>query len=531
MAAAVKSNRLKPGQAIPGCNNYFLGRFLKETMLKSKTYLFCALRPETKFVNYTISTLQFAATASVVKLKPKKPLQRKMTKHELNLFQQIQQLKSKLEEKNALGNGTNRNRSESSLNLLNDLRTKRQQLDQHHIDNFTPEDIARKKREEAQQQMLRAKGIEMASTIHSMKEYPHFINIDEDEYMSKRYVYPLSVEHNGKTVFGKGGNVEPSVHGLVANHCSFVYDKYNNSVSLIGGKGVVLHNGDEVVDEQIITLKQYDRVAISKLVLLFFEKTAANELVDNPNASGDKKSGVEVDIHKKESLPAGEPSVDFIMREFEVGNSRRNRNLAGKEFNPLLLNLQGKMRELNDLLVLFRYDEFIEIELCMEKELDDDCMNFSSKFRCRAIFSKHNWRHTLDEIDLDHCLAILSEEKALLKDAFENGRTYTVPETHNPFHVLFEHPQRIGYATVDIFVPDENVENLDSFAISPEDGVPIQPLTKEHGDDPVGHVFLKISFSYVELGNRDQDGKKGSSEKTNRVKACTISIYHADLKV
>ena len=183
MAAAVKSNRLKPGQAIPGCNNYFLGRFLKETMLKSKTYLFCALRPETKFVNYTISTLQFAATASVVKLKPKKPLQRKMTKHELNLFQQIQQLKSKLEEKNALGNGSNSNRSESSLDLLNDLRTKRQQLDQHHIDNFTPEDIARKKREEAQQQMLRAKGIEMASTIYSIKEYPHFINIDEDVHV------------------------------------------------------------------------------------------------------------------------------------------------------------------------------------------------------------------------------------------------------------------------------------------------------------------------------------------------------------
>ena len=272
MAAAVKSNRLKPGQSIPGCNNYFLGRFLKETMLKSKTYLFCAVRPETKFLNYTISTLQFAATASVVKLKPKKPLQRKMTKHELNLFQEIQKLKAKLEEKNALGNGTNRNRSESSLDLLNNLKTKRQQLDQHHIDNFTPEEIARKKREEVQQQMLRAKGIEIASTIHSMKEYPHFKNIDEDEFMSKRYVYLLSVEHNGKTVFGKGGNVEPSVHGLVANHCSFAYDKYKNSVTLIGGKGAVLHNGDEVIDEQIVVLKQYDRVAISKLVLLFLKK-------------------------------------------------------------------------------------------------------------------------------------------------------------------------------------------------------------------------------------------------------------------
>ena len=251
----------------------------------------------------------------------------------------------------------------------------------------------------------------MASASNEIKKQPYFINIDEDEYMSKRYVYPLSMEHNGKTVFGKGGDVEPSVHGLVANHCTFVYNKYVNAVTLIGGKGAVLHNGDEVVDEQIIILKQYDRVAISKLVLLFVEKTAANELVDDPKNLGGKKGGAEADTYKNESSLVAEPSVDFIMREYEVGNSWRNRNLAGKEFNPVLVNLQGKMRELNDLLGLFRYDEFIEIELCMQEELDDDCINFSSNFRCRAICSKHNWMQTLDEIDLDHCLAIFSEEK------------------------------------------------------------------------------------------------------------------------
>ena len=132
----------------------------------------------------------------------------------------------------------------------------------------------------------------MASTIHSMKDYPHFINIDEDEYMSKRYVYPLSVEHNGKTVFGKGGNVEPSVHGLVANHCSLCMINTRIQSSLIGGKGAVLHNGDEVVDEQIITLKQYDRVAISKLVLLFLKKKLLPmNLPRQSKRLGDKKGG------------------------------------------------------------------------------------------------------------------------------------------------------------------------------------------------------------------------------------------------
>ena len=38
--------------------------------------------------------------------------------------------------------------------LLNDLHAKRQELDKHHIDNFTPEEIARKKREETQKKML-----------------------------------------------------------------------------------------------------------------------------------------------------------------------------------------------------------------------------------------------------------------------------------------------------------------------------------------------------------------------------------------
>merc|ERR1711871_1507969 len=46
MAEAVKAKKLKPGATIPGCNSYFLCKFLKDTLLQSKTYLFCAIRPE-----------------------------------------------------------------------------------------------------------------------------------------------------------------------------------------------------------------------------------------------------------------------------------------------------------------------------------------------------------------------------------------------------------------------------------------------------------------------------------------------------
>ena len=72
MAQAIKRKKLKPGTSVPGCRSYFLCKYLKDTMMQSRTYLFCAIRPEVKFQNYTFSTLGFAKNASVIKLSPKK---------------------------------------------------------------------------------------------------------------------------------------------------------------------------------------------------------------------------------------------------------------------------------------------------------------------------------------------------------------------------------------------------------------------------------------------------------------------------
>ena len=38
------AKKLKPGKTIPGCNSYFLCKYLKDTMVQAKTYLFCAIR-------------------------------------------------------------------------------------------------------------------------------------------------------------------------------------------------------------------------------------------------------------------------------------------------------------------------------------------------------------------------------------------------------------------------------------------------------------------------------------------------------
>merc|ERR1719331_852797 len=111
MAQAIKKKKLKPGKSIPGCNSYFLCKYLKDIMLQARTYLFCAIRPEATYLNYTFSTLGFAKNASVIKLNPKKattaatPGERKLMKQLDEMKLMMEQLKKQNEALQASGGG------------------------------------------------------------------------------------------------------------------------------------------------------------------------------------------------------------------------------------------------------------------------------------------------------------------------------------------------------------------------------------------------------------------------------------------
>ena len=66
-------------------------------MLQARTYLFCAIRPEVKYLNYTYSTLGFAKNASVIKLKPKKATT-KTSKAEAKLMKELEAMKEMMEQ-------------------------------------------------------------------------------------------------------------------------------------------------------------------------------------------------------------------------------------------------------------------------------------------------------------------------------------------------------------------------------------------------------------------------------------------------
>merc|ERR1719502_276511 len=104
MAELYKKKKLKPGVAVPGCNAYFLCKFLKDTLLQSKTYLFCAIRPECEYLKYTFATLGFAKNASVVQLAPKKATSAK-SPAEAKLMAQLEEALKQIETLKAAGGG------------------------------------------------------------------------------------------------------------------------------------------------------------------------------------------------------------------------------------------------------------------------------------------------------------------------------------------------------------------------------------------------------------------------------------------
>ena len=104
MAEGVMKKTLKPGMSIPGCNSFFLCKYLKDTMLNAKTYLFCAIRPEVTYHKYTFATLGFAKNASVVKLSPKKATVA-CSAAERKLMQELEKMKELVAELRAQAGG------------------------------------------------------------------------------------------------------------------------------------------------------------------------------------------------------------------------------------------------------------------------------------------------------------------------------------------------------------------------------------------------------------------------------------------
>ncbi len=273
MAQADRAKTLKPGATIPGCNSYFLCKFLKDTMLHARTYLCCAIRPEVKYQRYTFATLGFAKNASVLKLQPKKATAN-ATDMEKKLMQELEHMKTLVAQLRSQASGAE-GVNEQIASLQNMLEAKQMEL----RDCLTSEANYKSADTETLEQQRLEYGRRGISLAHFEREtcQPHFINIDEDPFRSRRYLYVLS---RSSTVFGPKGDIQPLSLSVVRKHCEVFLklqesgnDAVVGTIELVAGKGETFHNGMKMKNAQRVVLKPYDRVVLGGELLLFRHPT------------------------------------------------------------------------------------------------------------------------------------------------------------------------------------------------------------------------------------------------------------------
>lgn len=260
MAEAVKAKKLQPGSTIPGCNSFFLCKYLKDTMLQARTYLFCAIRPEVEFLKYTFATLGFAKNASVVRLAPKKATVA-ASAGERKLLAELDAMKALVAQLQAQSGGNS-----DAAKMIADLQSKLAEKQQDLTNEMGDDGRGGKIDEQAEQQRAEyaKRGISLAAYDSEGNTAPFFTNLDEDAFRSNRFMYIINKEW---TTFGNKGDIQLMSLTVLRDHCKVKFD--GSAVSIVAGKGDTWHNGKLVPEGRETPVAVYDRLALGDQLMLF----------------------------------------------------------------------------------------------------------------------------------------------------------------------------------------------------------------------------------------------------------------------
>ena len=520
MADAIKKKKLKPGQSIPGCNSYFLCKYLKDTMLCARTYLFCAIRPEVKFHPYTFSTLGFAKNASVIKLQPKKATTA-ATPAERKLMEELEKMKLMMAELQAGGGGGGGNdpAKDAEIQRLQEMLANQQKnlADELAGSGGHSESDAMLER---QKQEYGRRGIVMTA-FGSDETEPFFVNIDEDEFRSERFMYVL---REAVTVFGT--DIRPTNFAIKAGHCS-VSKAEDGTITLTGGNGETYHNGAAVTQGNTVTLAPFDRVAMATDLMLLRipgkepegEEHMPNEdMIAELHAAKMSKADAAAMKQIEEERQRFEKERAELQREMEKikaaaasgGEEARKAQLemdalkqkqeeeAKKMHDTMnrqqMLELIPQVDESNHLLGLLNRP-MLSAEALLRVGLSEDGefsvpqvkVKISNKFTDDIIY--------LDPFEFKQVWQVMKDEVGFLRSHLADGTEYYANEFHEPMTMLYGHSYEIGTAIL-------FVESLVYMLETDEEERFVD--IKNVGDP--NHDYGTIEIVWTPLGDQDEQG-------------------------
>jgi hypothetical protein len=511
MAEAVKKKTLKPGQAIPGCNSYFLCKYLKDTMLQAKTYLFCAIRPEVKYHNYTYSTLGFAKNASVTKLEPKKA-GTKMSPAEQKMMEELEAMKKLVAELRAAGGGGGSGDPAQMELLRKQLELKQLEL-QQHINNDGNAAAQARVAAEAMEREKTEYGKRGISLTHFEKNtpFPYFAILDEDPFRSNRFMY--IVDKDSMTI-GPGCMIQPTSLTIVRDHCKIV--KNGDAVSIVKDKGPVYVNGTLV--EGTKELKPFDRVVLGAELLLFrhpskdpsedpptaeFAANEYREALQNANSAENdamtkkmqelEEERAKFEAQRKELMAR---DGDLRTKQAQIHDAEAARQLAEKvEYDSIkavheqIISVQPKIVECEKLCKLLQRD-FVTFKAIVQRTLVRP-----PQVKVKITNEKTGAINFLDTYEFLKDFQTIQDQVTQLKNAINGGYDYDVPREHDPAVTLFDTSSLIGTCT--LFLKDL------AYLFETEDDEKIKTIRNIASPfDTVGY----IEVVFIPLASEDDDG-------------------------
>ena len=436
-------------------------------MLQARTYLICATRPEARYQQYTYATLGFAKNASVIKLKPKKATGA-ASPMELKLMAQIEELKAAMaagpkegagmtdEEKAAaavkdaemaaireqLASALNGQKDANAVRAEQELEAQREEYESRGISLYADskdtvsygvgegaEEREREKErrggggsEKAEKSKTRRFGsdsLPLPAPV-SDKDEPYFVNLDEDDFRSRRFMYIFS-EVGKVTTFGPDGDVKPVSVAIFDNHMTVRRDGEGHkrgkqtskdlpqtqrsmhpyahhttptadALVLIGGDGMTFVNGEPVKKDVEVPLTPGSRVVIGNDLMLFEwagkmpeevmnvddaiseYHTALNNLM---SGGGGGASSAEMDELRaqleKERKEWEEKHKDMVDKQStqrqaeDLEAAKRAKEIAMKQVNEM----QPAIKAVNGMLKLLSRD-FLKIDVSLKAAEDPD---------------------------------------------------------------------------------------------------------------------------------------------------------------
>lgn len=514
MADLFKKKKLKAGVSVPGCNSFFLCKFLKDTLLQSKTYLFCAIRPEVEFLKYTFATLGFAKNASVIKLSPKKATTA-MSPAERKLMAELDKYKNMVEELKAnAGAGGNAATdgegggaaadSEAMAALQAQLEEARAALNNQVEEEAQDNNEAQRAELEHQRQQYAKRGITL-SEFEPQPDRPHLINLDEDPFRSKRFLYFLKPE--GGTTFGPKCDIAPPSFGVKKQHCTL--EPAEGGYVLVGGNGDTFVNGNVVRKGQRVTLQPHDRVAMGPALMIFsFPGSNPEEEIDVEAAFEELSEGMARAEDDPASAGGGEGDAELRRRiaELEEQKTEMDANAVAEDA-AVAAAAEAKAKEVDQSAIVAVWKKCKQVaKMCAELDrgilsfdpvLTMDAQNKMPEVAVKVTNGQSKEEIYIQQSQFNMAVTIIQDERFKLDNALADGEEYTVAPAHDPLNVLYDSNQfHLGSAVI---FPEYLAYNLPT---EEEDmNAPIKRAVAPYDEvGMISHKWEILSGEYAEPG-------------------------------